>query len=246
MLSVRQHVHKCVAAIPPLPPVVTLPWQLEALLPNEKRRRVESMSLAQNTVGQLLEESREEREKKRYVCVYLCLFVWCPVCVCVCVCVRESVRERERERESVCVYTSMCLCMCSIVLPNIGQYKNNTCAACSSIGGSSCCLWISHLCSKSHYCCPAYGTPLPLHLSLILPNRSSGNWPLSFIVKANSVHVTLESWSGSTTNSSFSQGVETMTLHTRPYLPQRLNYKHSRFHPPRFSLKLGLVVFLYL
>lgn len=61
--------HKCVAAIPPLPPVVSLPWQLEALLPNEKRRRVDSMSVAQNTVAQLLEESREEREKKRYVCV---------------------------------------------------------------------------------------------------------------------------------------------------------------------------------
>lgn len=68
MLSIRQHVQKCVAAIPPLPPVVTLPWQLDALLPNEKRRRVESMSLAQNTVAQLLEESREEREKKRCVC----------------------------------------------------------------------------------------------------------------------------------------------------------------------------------
>ena len=89
MLSVRQHVHKCVAAIPPLPPVVSLPWQLEALLPNEKRRRVDSMSVAQNTVAQLLEESREEREKKRYVCV------------------RE--REREREREiGVCV---SCVCV---------------------------------------------------------------------------------------------------------------------------------------
>ena len=65
VLSVRQHVHKCVAAIPPLPPLRTLPWQLEALLPNEKRRKVESMSLSENMVGRLLEESKEEKERRR-------------------------------------------------------------------------------------------------------------------------------------------------------------------------------------
>ena len=72
MLSVRQHVHKCVAAIPPLPPLMTLPWQLEALLPNEKRRRVESMSLPQNTVAKLLEESRGDREKMWCVKILEC------------------------------------------------------------------------------------------------------------------------------------------------------------------------------
>ena len=86
MLSVRQHVHKCVAAIPPLPPAMTLPWQLEVLLPNEKRRRVESMSLTQNTVAQLLEESREDREKKRCLCVYVCVCVCLSFCVYLCVC----------------------------------------------------------------------------------------------------------------------------------------------------------------
>ena len=68
VLSVRQHVHKCVAAIPPLPPLKTLPWQLEALIPNEKRRRIESLPLPQqSTVAKLLEESRGDRERIRCV-----------------------------------------------------------------------------------------------------------------------------------------------------------------------------------
>lgn len=74
MLSVRQHVYNCVTGIPPLPPALTLSRQLEALLPNKKRRRVEPVPFGQNNVAQLLEESKKEVEKKRFVCV-LCYYV---------------------------------------------------------------------------------------------------------------------------------------------------------------------------
>ena len=62
-LKAREHVRQCASDIPPLPPLMSLPWQLEVLCPLEKRRRVE-VTTSVETAGQL-EESRKERERRR-------------------------------------------------------------------------------------------------------------------------------------------------------------------------------------
>jgi len=71
MVKVRQHVRQCASDIPPLPPMVSLPWQLEMLRPVEKRRRLEwpldpvSLQDLGETTSEMLDNSRAEIEKKR-------------------------------------------------------------------------------------------------------------------------------------------------------------------------------------
>ena len=71
MVKVRQHVRQCASDIPPLPPLVSLPWQLETLLPLEKRRKLEwpldpasLQDLSGHTLD-ILSNSHTELEKKR-------------------------------------------------------------------------------------------------------------------------------------------------------------------------------------
>ena len=70
-MKVRQHVRKCASDIPPLPPLLSLSWQLEILLPMEKRRRVESPLEPKSLAGQSeqtarwLSKCRKEREGRR-------------------------------------------------------------------------------------------------------------------------------------------------------------------------------------
>ena len=71
MAKTRLHVRQCASDIPPLPPLLSLSWQLEVLLPVEKRRRVESplepKSLADRgeQTAEWLSECLREREERR-------------------------------------------------------------------------------------------------------------------------------------------------------------------------------------
>jgi len=62
-VRVKQHLRNCVSAIPPLPPLLSLPWQLDILSPIEKRRRLELPSSAETEES--LKLSRTLREKRR-------------------------------------------------------------------------------------------------------------------------------------------------------------------------------------
>lgn len=67
MLRVKQHFQLCAEAIPPLPPLLSLPWQLEQLLPSAQRQHLGNGGM--DRVAEQLAASTNNLERRRY---YLC------------------------------------------------------------------------------------------------------------------------------------------------------------------------------
>ena len=69
MVKVRQHIRQCAFDIPPLPPLVPLPWQLDSLVPSvEKRRKLDwplDLRGYRDNIVETLEQSSRELQEKR-------------------------------------------------------------------------------------------------------------------------------------------------------------------------------------